>query len=119
MPPTDQANTVDDVLKKGRKFFDWRNEPFIPVEFSVAAYRFGHSQVRPFYRVNDQFAAPIFDATQAPDNPDPNDLSGAERAPRRFVKWSNFFDTGGGTPQSSKRIDTTLSISSRFLLFLR
>ena len=109
LPHTVGQKTVDDVLKKGRKFFDWRNEPFIPVEFSVAAYRFGHSQVRPFYRVNDQFAAPIFDATQAPDNPDPNDLSGGKRAPRRFVKWSNFFDTGGGTPQSSKRIDTTLS----------
>ena len=36
----------------GRRFFTWRNDPFIPVEFSVAAYRFGHSQVRPSYRAN-------------------------------------------------------------------
>ena len=44
--------------------------PFIPVEFSVAAYRFGHSQVRPSYRANfgttpptstQQFFALIFD----------------------------------------------------------
>jgi hypothetical protein len=27
--------------------------PFMPVEFSVAAYRLGHSMVRPGYRVND------------------------------------------------------------------
>ena len=41
--------------------------PRIPVEFSVAAYRFGHSQVRPSYRVNfgptggSPFFAFIFD----------------------------------------------------------
>lgn len=100
---------VDEVLSCGRRFYDWRNEPFIPVEFSVAAYRFGHSQVRPGYGVNDNFGAAIFDATQDPNNPDPNDLSGGKRAPRRFVKWSSFFEIDGSTPQVSKRIDTTLS----------
>lgn len=100
---------VQDVLQNGRRFYDWRNEPFIPVEFSVAAYRFGHSQVRPGYGVNDGFGAAIFDATQDPNNPDPNDLSGGKRAARRFVKWSNFFKIDGSTPQISKRIDTTLS----------
>lgn len=43
---------VDDILTNGRKFYKWRNQPFIPVEFSGAAYRFGHSQVRPSYRSN-------------------------------------------------------------------
>ncbi len=44
-----------DVVKKvlglhpRDRFYQFRHEPFIPVEFSVAAYRFGHSQVRPFY----------------------------------------------------------------------
>lgn len=45
-------DVVDDVLNNGRKFYDWHNEPYIPVEFSVAAYRFGHSQIRPSYRAN-------------------------------------------------------------------
>jgi hypothetical protein len=45
---------------EGRKFYDWKNQPFIPVEFSVGAYRFGHSQVRPGYRLNDHFAARLF-----------------------------------------------------------
>jgi hypothetical protein len=101
---------VTNIIKHSRKFYDWRNEPFIPVEFSVAAYRFGHSQVRPGYGMNDNFGAAIFDANQDPNNPDPNDLSGGKRAPRRFVKWSNFFQfEGSPAPQASKRIDTTLS----------
>jgi hypothetical protein len=40
---------VDDILGNGRKIYrpeDYPNgEPFIPVEFAVAAYRFGHSMV--------------------------------------------------------------------------
>jgi hypothetical protein len=108
LPHTVGQSMVDDVLQNGRKFYNWRNEPFIPVEFSVAAYRFGHSQVRPFYRVNGQFAGPIFDATLDPENADPNDLRGGKRAARRFVEWGNFFHLGGQT-QQSKRIDTTLS----------
>ena len=66
LPKTCGQKIVDDVLDKGRKFYRWNNEPFIPVEFSVAAYRFGHSQVRPSYRANfgasdgDEFFAFIF-----------------------------------------------------------
>src|SRR5262249_54037851 len=33
-------------------FYKWREAPFMPVEFSAAAYRFGHSMVRPIYRLN-------------------------------------------------------------------
>jgi hypothetical protein len=35
-------------------FYHWHVEPYIPVEFSVAAYRFGHSMVRPIYRLNTE-----------------------------------------------------------------
>lgn len=35
---------VNDILGKGRKWYH-PHEPYIPVEFSVAAYRFGHSMI--------------------------------------------------------------------------
>lgn len=48
------AERVRDIREKGRLFYfpngfdgadGWPAEPFIPIEFAVAAYRFGHSQV--------------------------------------------------------------------------
>ncbi len=39
-------------FKPNLRFYTWKKEPYIPVEFSVAAYRFGHSMVRPIYRLN-------------------------------------------------------------------
>jgi hypothetical protein len=42
------------VAKPQLRFFRWKNEPFIPIEFSAAAYRFGHSMVRPIYRLNTE-----------------------------------------------------------------
>ena len=34
------------------QLYQWRTDPFMPIEFSAAAYRFGHSMVRPIYRLN-------------------------------------------------------------------
>jgi Animal haem peroxidase len=44
---------VDDVLRNGRRFYRPRmRKGFIPVEFQAGAYRFGHSMVRPSYRIS-------------------------------------------------------------------
>jgi hypothetical protein len=83
----------------------------------VAAYRFGHSQIRPSYRANygtsasdpsQQFFALFLDPGAA-DPDDPADLRGGRRAPRRFVDWQTFFDFGDGRVRSNKKIDTTIS----------
>ena len=117
LPLTVGAATADDVRTNGRRFYGWNNDPFIPVEFSVAAYRFGHSQVRPSYRANfgtsatvasRQFFALVFDPS-ATDPADPADLRGGCRAPRRFVDWQTFFDFGDGVARPNKLIDTKLS----------
>ena len=118
LPRTCGQDTIDDVLqqgkKGGRKFYNWRNGPFIPTEFSVGAYRFGHSQVRPSYRANfgkddnHQFFGLIFN-DKLPRSDDPDDLRGGRRAKRRFIDWQTFFDFGDGKSRSNKLIDTKLS----------
>ena len=37
---------VDKILHEGRKFYRFKKMPYMPVEFSAAAYRLGHSMVR-------------------------------------------------------------------------
>jgi hypothetical protein len=109
--------TVDGILNHGPQHYKWRNDPYIPVEFSVAAYRFGHSQVRPSYRANfgtsltgpgEPFVALIFNP-HLDDIDDPDDLRGGKRAPRRFIDWQTFFDHNDGQVKPNKIIDTRLS----------
>ncbi len=117
LPRTIGQATTTTIITNGRRFYSWRNDPYIPVEFSVAAYRFGHSQVRPSYRGN--FGTSSTDATQQffglvfkpgdPNPADPEDLRGGCRAPRRFIDWQTFFDFGDGRARPNKMIDTTMS----------
>lgn len=127
LPMTIGQERVDSIMSRGLRFYNvddgsrfrefrnGRREPLIPIEFSVAAYRFGHSQVRPSYRLNfgADSASPVFvfafDDTIDPNDTDPNDLRGGKRAPRRFVDWQTFFDFGDGNVRNNKRIDTKLS----------
>ncbi len=89
---------VDSILRRGRRFYTPR-VAFMPVEFQGAAYRFGHSMVRPSYRANlaghngAPFFAMIFDPA-GQSQADPVDLRGGARAPRRFIGWQTFFDFG-------------------------
>jgi Animal haem peroxidase len=106
---------VDDVMQNGRRFYTPRlGEGYIPVEFQAAAYRFGHSMVRPSYRANlagdegKAFFGMVFDPS-GEDQADPVDLRGGARAPRRFVGWQTFFDFGDANVKPNKRIDTKIS----------
>jgi hypothetical protein len=74
-----------------RTYFKCEDGPFIPVEFSGAAYRFGHSMVRSSYVLNDldQRPVPIF-ARDRPDEPD--SLEGMRRLPVNLaIDWALFF----------------------------
>jgi hypothetical protein len=106
-------------------FFKWRKDPYMPVEFSVAAYRFGHSMVRPSYAFNqvvtDDLAAKHAagshnhrTAVFGPDTEDPlENLNGFQPLrPSWGVEWRFLLPGlggGDGLPQPSYRIDTILA----------
>ncbi len=120
---------VNDVLTHGNRFYNPpRGDAFMPIEFGGAAYRFGHSMVRPSYRANfssgtgdstsptkDPFFGLVFDPSipasqfSAPPSFDRDDLLGGYPAPRRYIGWQTFFDFGDGQVKNNKKIDTTIS----------
>ncbi|NET04111.1 MAG: peroxidase [Symploca sp. SIO2B6] len=92
---------VDDILNNGRKFFSWQKQPFIPVEFSVAAFRLGHTQVRNRFRVNDrpESEKQLFELR----------VSGAV-PPAQVVDWKKFFQFDScQPPQFSKKLDAKIA----------
>jgi hypothetical protein len=105
------------------RFYRWHEQPFMPIEFSVAAYRFGHSIIRPSYLINDAIPVPVVDnASRIPlfsqgGGPLEN-LNGFRRLPRSWgVQWKYFLphidDVAGDNdrflPQPSYKLDAQLS----------
>lgn len=107
---------VNDILVRGRRFYRADDEAAagVPVEFQAAAYRFGHTLVRPSYRANLRgdngvaFFGFVFDPV-AQGQSDPAGLRGGARAARRFIGWQTFFDFRDGEVKPRKTIDTRIS----------
>ena len=98
------------------RFYDLGRKPYMPVEFSVAAFRFGHSQVRSSYSLNNLVRdLPTFvpDSQLPADEPSRRiaDFRGFRSLPNQWQPvWPMFFDFEDGTPpQMTNRIDTNLS----------
>jgi hypothetical protein len=53
VPETTPTSSPVSLGQPHLRFYRWNDEPYMPVEFSVAAYRFGHSMIRPSYLIND------------------------------------------------------------------
>jgi heme peroxidase len=104
--PGPGQDPVGNVLDRALQHFRWKEEPFIPVEFAVAAYRFGHSQVRARYRINDGDPLPIFPDLAVSESLTAGKVLRADR----IVDLSHFFDLGSGGPVlQGKKIDATIS----------
>ncbi len=110
---------VDELLFAGPLFFAEKRRSVIPIEFSVAAYRFGHSQVRPDYVIK-----PGADPVQVFDDSG-KDLRGSTRLTNEDTgenefDWRLFFESGDedddSGPQDTRVIDTKLS-SALFQMF--
>ena len=79
------------------RFYKWEKSPALPVEFSGAAYRFGHTMVRPQYRLSSSNSIglngrlPVFE----PPLSGPG-LNGFDEVPLEFgIQWPLFFETNG------------------------
>lgn len=89
-------------------FFRWRDDPFMPVEFSVAIYRFGHSMIRPIYRLNRQIdRIPIFASSE------PNLRGFRPMNPNWTIEWELFFPIRASAPELGKdRLQPAYKIDS-------
>jgi hypothetical protein len=90
-----------ELLRSPSRLCRFRGRPFIPVEFSDGAYRFGHAQVRAEYDVNSRLRnVPLFP-----------DLVGIRRITGKHkVDWSRLFALPGKkAPSASRRIGARLA----------
>lgn len=102
------------------RFYKPKKEPFMPVEFSVAAYRFGHSMVRPQYRLNESVPPgegapkdgpdprlPIFSADGSPS------LVGFDEFPSNWaIDWRLFFSMEKAPFKGKTRIQPAYKIDA-------
>jgi hypothetical protein len=112
---------MNDILANGPQFYNpgEDNEFFLPMEFSVAAYRFGHSMVRADYDFNLNFNRSenrpatlrllfTFTALSGQLGFGEGPEAGTETLPENWIiEWENFFE-GGEFFSKARRFDTKL-----------
>jgi hypothetical protein len=109
-------DAVDAALTRGASRYAAMVENFpsklvMPVEFSFAAFRFGHSQLRDVYRLNANTIRVLFNQPGVVD-----DLNGNQPILEPlFIDWDLFFEVSeiGGGPAHPNRI-----LSRKFDTFL-
>ncbi len=94
---------VDKILSEGRQFYTPCSRPYLPVEFSVAAYRFGHSMVP--HKLKLQPSGPrlnLFSSELGFGFSPVTDES-------QIIDWEAFFDFGSGLHQKANNLDTKMA----------
>ena len=115
------AGIVDKILFGGPKHYILnKRKPFMPLEFSVAAFRFGHTMVRATYDYNRNFGRPgnvtpfnLLFAFTGNGEPKPFPLPGwTEVLPFNWIiEWDRFIDKGSSVADHfARKIDTRLAL---------
>jgi hypothetical protein len=110
LPRVADPAIVNNVMQNGPQHY---NPPpgqfFLPLEYGVAAYRFGHSMVRNAYAFNLNFTPAtlreLFTFTALSGQ-----IGGFDTLPDIWIiEWKNFVDLGNGNSHAkAKRLDTKL-----------
>jgi hypothetical protein len=113
LPLVAGQDSVDRVSVHGPQFYAPDGNPFIPVEFAVAAFRFMHPTIRSDYLINNTHTLPLFPLDfREPPPKDPHqraDLRGGPVAAEFAVDFTKFFTINGNRPQRAKRIEAKLN----------
>lgn len=98
---------VDDILANGRKVYRpeciGTHEPFIPIEFATAAYRFGHTMIPQKFSVkpggpqHDVFGPTLGTGFKPVTSLD------------EVVEWAALLDSGNGQFERAGEVDTKLA----------
>ena len=120
----DQA-VAEDVLSKGPTFWivDNADDLFMPIEFSAAGYRFGHSMIRGEYSHNSTFSPPpgqvrarfnfffTFTALSGDIQPGPGPNFQFPTLPDNWpIEWHRYFGTATSPATNlARKIDSNLT----------
>ena len=101
---------VNDTLANGPRFYGdmaGRGGAFMPLEFSVAGFRFAHSMIRPSYTFNESSGTvDLMEVLGTNGNLANFDATDNQLVPERVIAWNRYV---GGAAQKARKIDTKIA----------